>query len=645
MGLLSMLGIATTREMDRLNGELSAARSELAGANTRLRMARASGVKNTMGRFDIELNSELKGDRRWDTLQRMETDPHVKGALRLSILPLIKADWSFTPASDDPRDIEIAHFLDAALLRKTNEHFGREVWTQTSFRAQRLPEILTMLSNGFSMFAKSPWRAVGDKQVRDYHWLEPASVDPAGWKLNRDDSLKEVQRTYRRPDSSFEFKEPIPADELSLYVWEMKGARFEGTPFIRPMYGAWYRKDVLQKLAVIFAQKVGAPLPLGDYPKNWSPDLIQKFIDFVEECKGGSPAHGWGAFPQDADGKGPHVEYVGSKVENVDRMRTLVDGENAEIAHGGGSKAQLAGETQFGSRSTADTQQTTESGMVEAVSIIVCEWMMHGVANLIGEAEEHTFRNFAGDPMVPTITVSKITAGEGLENMDLVFKGMTAGAIPKHREMKKQITERLGYTLPDEAYDEPDPLTLVPPGGAAGQVPGARPAKDSKKDPKLDEFGDPIKEDPAADDLTGLALRDQIDELRKIPQGSRVFPDGGGGAKPRGWFRAPTPFEQQFVGLAAIERGLTLHEQLYYSAAAPVLRKAERDIVARVRAGRINSGNFATLRLGKDGPNVKYRGELRRSLLGVLRKVGKFGEEQVREEMARQRAVLREEAA
>ncbi|MCP3997511.1 MAG: hypothetical protein GY722_20990, partial [bacterium] len=96
------------------------------------RKEHASGVDMTSGRFTIEANEELTGTKKWDTLDEMENDPHIKGALQAIVGPMMNATPEIKAASEDAQDIEIAEFCAANLLRETNDNYGREVWCQSS---------------------------------------------------------------------------------------------------------------------------------------------------------------------------------------------------------------------------------------------------------------------------------------------------------------------------------------------------------------------------------------------------------------------------------------------------------------------------------------------------------------------------------
>ena len=596
----------------------AALQADLASTNTRLKFNKAdgSGVDMTFGRFEYETNANLRGSKKWETLEKMESDAHVKAQLRHVILPLQAADWSFVAASDDPKDEEIRDFCSANLLRESNDLFGREYWIQTSWRAQRLPEILDMLRAGLSVFA-STFRRVGSKVVYDrLQWIEPATIDGTKpWILDDFDNILAINRKFNTPNDDFVFDKELPADRLKLYVHDLKGARYEGRPYTRSMYGSWMRKEELQRLAVIFAQKVGAPPPVGSYPHGWDTTAINQFEKFVKQARGMSPAEAFFSGPMNREGQKAEITYAGAEVENVDRMRGLVDGENKEIAHAGGTKGQMLGETQSGSRALGESQGLVEMQFVQAVADTVIEWETQGVANLLGTVQELVDLNYADVTAYPQLVVSNINPFEGLQSLPELVKASAAGLIPKHAEVRKQVSELFGLDLPEEAFDqEPAPTNVF----------ADEPEDDEPEGTPDDEEKPPMK--VAASLETEADFKERIAPLLvPVQEGA---PDSGGG------FRFPTVLETRFVALAAVDRSL---------------RTGERDMMQIAREGwaRMVAEMFRRLKRGKITERSVGSGSQRRSKFSgekrltakfsvTLQSVGDTGTQHARDEVSRQ---------
>jgi hypothetical protein len=448
------------------------------------------------GDFEYEQNTKLRGAAKFDLLDKMEADPHVKGVLMDKALPLLTAEWEIKPASDSAKDEDVAEFCAANLLRTTSEKYGRDYWIGTSWKAQRLPEILSFLRDGFSMFVSS-WRRVGTKQVYDrLQWIEPATIDGTEpWELTEDDQIIAINRKLTTPGQNFIFDERIEADRLKLYVWDIKGSRFEGRSFIRSMYGAWLRKEFIQRQAK----------------------------QFVMSMRGEAPAEAFGMFPKTADGTEADVKYVGSEVGEVDRMRGLVRGENEEIHQGGRDSSAMLGETESGSRALGDSKGSREIKFVQAISEIISEWENHGVGNLSGVIEELVDRNFTVDAY-PQLVCTKV---DPYENFEETVKAWDSSIIPHTADARRQIVEgTLGLNLPDEDYkevEEPPPLN------------GNDPGQPSNTPPTDDDADEDPEEAQAAALASKEATRKRITDLLQpskegAPKSGGRFPDGARGA-------------------------------------------------------------------------------------------------------------------
>ncbi len=587
----------------------------------------SSGVPMTWGDYQTEFNNSLKGAKRWKTLDKMEADPHVKGALRTNTLPMITAEWEIQPATDDPRDVEIAEFCEANLLRTSGDTYGRDYWIDTPWKSQRLPEILSFLRDGFSIFQKS-LRRVGSKVVYDrLQWIEPSTI--TRWQLGPNDALLAIERTYsRQTGKNFniqsQFNVTTPASELKLYTWDMKGARYNGRSMIRSMYGPWFRKDFIQRISIIWAQKVGAPVPVGIYPKGWDADQVEAFDDFVKSTLGSAPAEAWGSFEMGPGDQKPSLTYVGAETGDIDRSTVLVDAENREISHAAGTKLGVMGETAGGNRALGDSVGLTDMMGVEAVAEVIAEQEAHGVGTMTGVIEELVDMNFAGVQKYPKLACPKVNPFERVEIIkSVILPAVAAGVIPNVPDLRRQIADVAGITLPDNAFEQKPEVPTLP--GTEGQE-GVGDSKPKAEEPKADK-------DPPDKDKKELALRARRTEEFRARIAHMLEPIQGGAPASGGGFRAPNRLETEFVMLAEINKTFTLGED----AALVVLRKARRkmieELMGRLRAGKITPRSVSSQK------NSNFRGEKKAiaELEATLTKTGRLGIDHVDAEMSRQR--------
>jgi hypothetical protein len=579
-----------------------------------------SGMSQTVGgignQFTYEENANLRGSKKWTTLHDMENDPHVKGSLRTNQFTLSAAEWDITPASDDPQDILVRDFVAANLLRETNDNFGKMYWARTSW-AQRLFEILQMLRDGFSMFAFNMRRVNGRVVYDTIKWLEPESVDPYGWKLDDNDEIQEVLRTYQTSTGRYTYGEALSVSQVALYVWELKGARFEGRPLIRSMYGPWYRKDFIQKMAAIWAQKAGAPTPVGFYPEGWDATKRDAFEDFVRQLPGRSPAEAYGSFPfKDGDSR-PDFRFVGAEHDVERGFTELIGSENLEIGHAGGTKSDMLGETQSGSRAVGSIQSDREMLQIAAVAAWVSETEAHGSGNVPGLIERLVDLNFPNVDRYPQLTCSKIDRNEGLDRLEYLPGLVAAGVVPNHPELRRQTTERLGYNLPDEAFEE-EPERIAPPqasvpGDDDSEVPEGTP-------PEQEAEPEPVAASMALESAD--AFKQRIASMLLPVEGA---PIGAG-------FRPPNALELHAVALVEVRETFRIGERDTLTALREIRSEMVADLFVRLSTGKISTRNLESQRRSAFKRNRWAKGKLQR----IFGAVGRVGAGHVDEELERQ---------
>lgn len=592
--------------------ELGQQIAQLQTANDKLlqrayRQSASSGVEMTMGQYDYEFNEALRGSARWDTYDKMQTDPHIKASLRATVLPLVLGTWEYVPGSDAAKDIEAAELCNANLLCQPTDTYGEEFYSETPWE-QRLIEILDMLASGYAMFVISA-KEVGGKLVYDrLQWLEPSTVDPRGWQLDEQDRIKQILRTYKQPSGRYVYKDPIDVDRVALYVWDFKGARFEGHSFMRSMYGAWFRKEYALRMSTIGVQKFADPMPVVSYPRDFSD--TDGLVDRVEEAgklsRGTAPARSFAYFPKGKDGDKVEIDYPAAVVERVDRLRGVIDGENAEIAHAGSTKSQLLGETESGSRALGESIKGEEIPLRRAVATVVCGYENRGIAHLDGLAPRLVRTNLAGVKRMPMLVCRDIDPDEGLEKFDARVAAWKAGIIPKHEDARRQLCEPLGIELPDDAYEVQEPPPFVP-----GQQPN------------------PFDDDD--DDQAEMVVKlESADEFRK-----RIAPllePTKEGRPKAGGFRYPNRLEAEYVNLAAVGESFRVGEQDIRTTLRSIGRDMKAELMGRLKAGKINTRNLESQRRSKFRKAAKSK----ETLLKDIERVGRQGMAHVKEELRRQ---------
>lgn len=615
----------------RLRDEQSTAvalRDRVDSLETRTNMLRSrnlelqgtSGVPMNYGTFKYEQNRTLQGSDRWATIDKMRNDPAVDETLWMPTIPLYGGEWKFKPTSKSARDVKIADFCNANLLCQRNENFGREYWCKDSWKGKRLPEILEMRPHGFSMFALGTDEVNGMTVFDRIQWLEPQTVDPSkGWDLEKQGAragyLNRVFRTFNDTHDQMHYGKPLEARQLALYTWNLRGERFEGRPSIRPMYSAWFRKDFVQRMAVIWAQKVGAPAPYGSYPTGYTPEQRVRFESFVQQLVGTAPTEAFGVFPQNTDGNGPEIKFAGSDVGEVDRMGGIIASEDHQIAKAGGTMSRTLGESSNGSRALGQEQSDQESVMPHYIASVICEYENNGCGGIPGLAGRLTGWNF-GNADIPELVCENIDEHENLKYLEKLLPWVIAGIVPKCPELARAVTKPFNIEIPDDVFDTIESGPVEPKPTIA---PGA--------DPNAQD--EPADEKPKPDAKAALAMADRVAAVR-----SSIAPLlAATGAKPAGKRRGPTVLESEYLRLADVSHAFDHAESRMES----VLRSVRSAMVSEI-ARRITAGKITARSIGSQlGSNPRGEAGYVASVRAVLAEAASDGRSHVRAELGRMR--------
>lgn len=595
--------------------ELHVMAIRLAAAKSRANGASASGVAISQGRFSVESNQAWRSPARHTTVETMLTDAHVASALRSVEMPLRSAEWCIEPVSEDPRDVDIAEFVSANLLRRGGDKYGREYWCGTSWEAQRLPEILRMLADGCAIFHTS-WRPVAGRSVYDrIQWLEPKSVDPAGWKLSPTDEIEAIWRTYQEPTGAYRFTEPMAADEIALYPWALVGARYEGRAMIRALYGAWSRKDSFLRAALSWASKVADGVPVGWAPPGMSDADKALFSALVHQLRAEPPPELAGVFTMDSDGNKGSIDYVGANLGDVDRMRGLIDGENAEMAHGASMKTQLLGETSSGSRALGDSIGTLEKMAVRAVANTICEFEQHGAGNIPGLIERLVDENFVGVKQYPKLTCRNLDPSEKTEHVPELIDAVAKKVIPALPKVQHRILAALGVEVQLEELEQAAEQQQARADQLARDMARSQTPADPQADPAdpQDDFeADPAQEDPEDAQAAGLAAN--LDVRQKLGALLEPVPQG---VLPKNALRWPNRLETETVDLAGVRAAYREGEGVILATLRRVQRAMVDELIARVQNGTLTSRNINGIRRSKFRGREKMIAALSETLQGV----------------------------
>jgi hypothetical protein len=226
----------------------------------------ASGVTVYGGVVAEDYNPKLRGRKAIEVYDEMRrSEGAVRQILRVVKVPLLAAQWYVQPASDSPRDVEMAEFIEWN-LHNMSRTFTQVLW-----------ETLLCMDFGYYIFEKvydldtwtpsregarkrrvTKWKKMGPRHPnRLVEWLWDVNGGVAGIKHNRgiDPRYQEVI---------------IPIEKLLICTLDEEAGNPEGISILRSAYKHWFFKSNLEKVDGIQKERHGIGVPVVKLPIGYT---------------------------------------------------------------------------------------------------------------------------------------------------------------------------------------------------------------------------------------------------------------------------------------------------------------------------------------------------------------------------------------
>lgn len=218
-----------------------------------------SGTLVSSGIVGDEYIQALSGAQAAEVYARMEkSDYQVQKVLAAVQNPIKAATPSIEPASEDAADIQIAKVIEQILLKDMN-------WNQ------KLNEILTFIPRGHSVFEVvtmnkqdpeiGPYTGLAQLGFRDQSSLEKWLYDKATGDLL---GIEQKQQGDIEVDAVLDSK-------FLVIFFNNKRGDDNGFPLLRPLYGPYKRKLMIEELKMIGIERSAIPIPVMTYPADVKP--------------------------------------------------------------------------------------------------------------------------------------------------------------------------------------------------------------------------------------------------------------------------------------------------------------------------------------------------------------------------------------
>lgn len=327
------------------------------------------------------------GIRIYDEMVR--SDPQVWLMLRLTQQPILAATPSIMPASDDPMDVEIASFVETALLEGMEYETPEGDLIYTGWD-DVLRHILSMGQYGFSVFELC-YTVNPAGWVTWSRWLPMLARTVWRWWTNAENDLTGIQQ-YAFRDYQFDFVN-VGVGKLARFTLNQEGSNYDGISLLRPAYTPWFYKQQIQRIEAVGIERnsIVPPvmrLPAGSPTGDWA-----KAKAIVQNIRA-SEAMGI-TIPETWELKG--LEGLASHGRGGIQIQPTLQYYDIQIARAFGGQFVNLGSTDTGARSLDDSQKQTFLGMLQSQ----CTYIENRLNN--GPIRRLVDYNYAGVAVYPKI--------------------------------------------------------------------------------------------------------------------------------------------------------------------------------------------------------------------------------------------------
>lgn len=395
--------------------------------------------------------TETNSDLRWplsltvfDNMRR--TEIAIASMLKFVIAPLLSADCTVEPPSEDDLDVEVADFC-SQVMRETEGGWD-----------DFLRRLMTFLPMGFYV---GEWAAeyrtitFGDNKTRDAFVITRIEdrLQRTITKWHNDDGrgpLTEIEQWLG--DGIDDGSVSIPREKCVLIVCEQEGKDYFGNSILRAAYGAFTNKRKLELIEAIGIERsIGVvvaypPQSADDSVLDAAEEQLQKLHQAEsmylvapgpKQQAGQVNGEGWLFETLDVKGDGGSAKAH----EAIQRYKT----ELAEVVLAGFMRL---GHNDTGARATADAQSNPYIDAVKTVASQVAQVLRQDYLTPLVRW------NYGEDVEVPTINFSGIEKIDTTSVMDAFQKAAAAGGITITAKDESHIRAMLGFPEIDEAERE-----------------------------------------------------------------------------------------------------------------------------------------------------------------------------------------------
>lgn len=449
-----------------------------AGTKIQVESIGNTGTQIFGGYFSEEYLGFLKGRtaaRKWDEMRRSEAQ--ISMLLNAISNPIKAATWDIEPYdSSDEESVKQAELCKTALFEMIDfDTFKTEALTVIPF-GFAIMEVVHSVEHHHPKFGT--FNGLKALSFRSQKTIENWILEPKTGRI-----IGVNQYTY----SDLGGNQFLPGEFLLVFTHQKEGDNYEGISALRPMLGAYVRKNLYLKLAGIGVERYAVGVPVGTIPKGKEKSVevaafsktLQNFTS--HEASYITVPEGW------------KIEVLKHEF-NAASIKELLTFENTEFANAvvgnflalgmnGGGGAYALG-SNLGEFFTSGIQS-----YADLICSVVNKQLIPNLVKL----------NFGEQRGYPKLKVSGISDKAGKELAETIKYLADARALEPDMPLKEYI--RKLYKLPKPDLDTAQALPAIPAGGSANF---------------------PKPNDPVVDPKTGKIVPFNPNQLDQNPANDRV---------------------------------------------------------------------------------------------------------------------------
>jgi len=204
----------------------------------------------------------------------MKQDDQIKPIMMLRKTAILAAPWTIQAASADPKDIEIAQFVEWCLTDGLHKISLGKIYEN----------ILSALDYGFSL-NELVWYQVTEGEYKGKWALKNVkSIDPETitFKIDKYGELDPTQGIIHTGGYA-SGQQAFPPEKFLVYSYQKEFDNIYGISDLRSAYRSWYAKDVIIRFHSSFLEKHGNPILIIKHPIGIGPDLESKLDLFLKK--------------------------------------------------------------------------------------------------------------------------------------------------------------------------------------------------------------------------------------------------------------------------------------------------------------------------------------------------------------------------